>query len=64
MIKNSKLLNLFDRQKLSLKESLKIFESLWKEAVAFKVLPSKDPLEGLDSDIKTAKILNQCLKNS
>lgn len=63
MIKNPKLLKIFKKEKLSFKVAMRIFESLWKEALSLKVLPSKNPLEGIEVDIKVAKILNSCLKN-
>jgi len=53
-----------DEGKLSFKQSLKLFTSMWNEAVELGVLPSGDPLEGIDVDIKIAKALNSCLKSS
>jgi hypothetical protein len=44
--------------------SLKIFASMWDQAVKLGVLPPKDPMEGIETDIKIAGILNSCLKNS
>jgi hypothetical protein len=38
--------------------SLKIFEALYREAVALGVLPSADPLEGIEVDIHLAEVLN------
>jgi len=64
MIKNPKLLKQFDKEKLSYKEALKLFEAMWNEAVTLKVLPAKDPLEGIEKDFKIARILNSCLKKS
>lgn len=63
MIKNPKLLKIFEKEKLSFKTSLKLFESLWKEALFLKALPLKNPLEGIEVDLRIAKILNSCLKN-
>ena len=68
MIKNPDILEQFEKQrireeKLSFEEALKIFEAMWKEGVNLGVLPPKDPLEGIEVDIKIARILN-CLKNS
>ncbi len=69
MIKDASILKKFEDD-LSRKEgplpyskSLKIFEHMWKEALNLKVLPSKDPLEGIDVDIRIAKILNSCSKS-
>jgi len=39
-------------------ESLKLFEEMWMEGIQLGVLPLKDPLEGIEVDIRIAKILN------
>ncbi len=36
---------------------LRIFEALWQEAVDLGVLPSKDPLEGIEIDLRLAERL-------
>lgn len=41
--------------KLSRKAASRIFEGMWKEAVRLGVFPSKNPLEGIDVDIKIAR---------
>lgn len=69
MIKKPKLLRsledkLLKKEKLNLKDSLRLFEEMWKEALALKVFPLKNPLEGIEVDLKMAKILNSCLKSS
>ncbi len=51
-------------EQISLEEALKIMDSLWREGVKLGVLPPKDPLEGIEVDIKVASILNSCLKES
>ena len=63
MIKDARTLIKFKREqakkeKNSYLDSLKIFEALWKEGVSFGVLPLKDPLEGIETDIRIARILN------
>ncbi|MBE0478637.1 hypothetical protein IBX65_05910 [Candidatus Aerophobetes bacterium] len=68
MIKNADTLERFydkmiKEEKLSFKQALAIFEAMWQEGVSLGVLPPRDPLEGIDVDIKVARILN-CLKNS
>ena len=50
--------------KLPFHQSLKLFTALWKEGVKLGVLPPKDPLEGIEIDIRVAKVLNSCLKKS
>ena len=67
MIKNPKTLEKFEKiyikeTNLTFKEKLKIYENLWAEALFMKVLPSKDPLEGIEIDIKIARILNSLHK--
>jgi len=63
MIKNPKTLEKFEKKNiketnLTFKEKLNIYENLWTEALLMKVLPSKNPLEGIEIDIKVARILN------
>jgi hypothetical protein len=69
MVKNSKILQEF-MNTLSRKEgplpfshSLKLFTSMWLEGISLGVLPPKTPLEGIETDIKIAGVLNSCLKN-
>ena len=68
MIKNPELLkNLEDsfiknEGKLPFDRAIKLFTSMWNEGLKFGVLPSKDPLEGIDVDIRIAKVLNSCSK--
>jgi hypothetical protein len=69
MIKNKELWESFQKkmlknEQISLEEALKIMDSLWREGVKLGVLPPKDPLEGIEVDIKVASILNSCLKES
>ncbi len=69
MIKNVHLIekmekDFISRQKLSYKQSLHIFESMWDEAVRLGILPPIDPLEGIEVDIKIAKVINSCSKKS
>ncbi|MFH2011759.1 MAG: hypothetical protein ABIJ37_03490 [Pseudomonadota bacterium] len=69
MIKNPELLKKFennlirDEGKLPFHQSIRLFTSMWNEGVKLGVLPPKEPLEGIDVDIKIAKVLNSCLKN-
>lgn len=65
MIKNRRILDDFEKaqirkERLTYRKSLKLVESLWKEGMAMGVLPPKDPLEGIETDIKLARILNRC----
>jgi hypothetical protein len=38
--------------------NLQIFEALWKHAVDLGILPSRDPLDGLEIDVRLAEALN------
>ena len=67
MIKNTDILKelekkIIAKEKLSFLEALNLFEAMWEEGVSLGVLPPKDPLEGIDVDIRIAKIL--CSKSS
>ena len=63
MIKDSGLLEQFEREQLKKENldydsALKIFEGMWLEGMAMGVLPLKDPLEGIEVDIRIARMLN------
>jgi len=45
-------------EKLDIKKKFKIVEALYKEAVALGVFPLKDSLEGLEVDIRIARVIN------
>lgn len=70
MIKNAPLLKemedaiLKKEGRLPFNYSIHIFESLWNEGVKLGVLPPRNPLEGIEVDIKIAKTLNSCLRKS
>lgn len=70
MIKNPGLVKHFedeflkDQGKLSYGQSLKLFTAMWREAVSLGAFPPQNPLEGIEADIKIARILNSCLKRS
>jgi hypothetical protein len=70
MIKNLKKFQAFSEAlskttgPLPYHKALRIFTSLWMEGVSLETLPPKDPLEGIETDIRVARILNSCLKNS
>ncbi len=53
---------LIRREKPDLKRNLKIVEALYQEAVSLGVFPLKDPLEGLEVDIRIAKVINSVQK--
>ena len=49
---------LLERENLSHKEALRIYEAMHKEAVSLGVINSKNILEGLEVDIGIAKAIN------
>ena len=68
MIKNHHLLQKLEKkfisqEKLPYKKSLRLFEAMWEEGVLLGVLPPADPSEGLEVDIRIARILNSCSRN-
>ena len=69
MIKNVHIVEQLEKEfiskeRLSYTQSLKTFESLWVEGIKLGILPPKEPLEGIEVDIKIARVLNSCLKKS
>lgn len=63
MIRDAEFLAEFDRdqiraERLTYLEALAIFEAMWQEGMALGVLPLKDPLEGIEVDVRIARILN------
>jgi len=69
MIKNHQLLQKLEKEfisqeKIPYQKSLRLFEAMWAEGVLLGVLPPGDPSEGVDVDIRIARILNSCSRNS
>ena len=63
MIRNTNLVWKFEREQIRKRkpdyfENLRIFEGLYKEAVHLGIFPLKDPLEGIEVDVKLARALN------
>jgi hypothetical protein len=67
MIKNPELLKSFEdhfirgKGRLSFTQAMVLFSDMWKEGLRLGVLPLKDSLDGIEVDIKIAKVLNSCL---
>ncbi len=68
MIKNSHILREFEDSlarkegQIPIQKAFNIFSAMWKEAMTLGIIPFKDPLAGIEVDIKVARILNLCLK--
>ena len=64
MVRNKRKLNKFyqeliEKENISHKEALSIYEALHKEAVSLGVINSKNILDGLEIDIRIAETLNR-----
>jgi len=70
MLKQCELLRKFEDDfirgagRLSFEQASKLFAGMWEEGLGLGVLPPKSPLDGIEVDIRMARILNSCSKNS
>jgi hypothetical protein len=63
MLKHAHMLQEFEESRLRRESpdyfrSLRVFEALFEEAKALGVLPPHDPLEGIEVDIRVAKVMH------
>lgn len=63
MIKNREVLQEFEdetakRENVDVLKNIRIVEAMYREAVLLDAFPLKDPLSGIEIDIKIAKVLN------
>ena len=64
MIKNPKrlqeLMDTLSREEgpLPFPDALKLFTSMWLDGIKMGILPAKRPLEGIETDIHIAAVLN------
>ena len=63
MIRNARLLEKFEKEQIRKSKpdyfkNLRIFESLYEEAKHLGIFALKNPLEGIEVDIKLARALN------
>jgi len=63
MVKDTRKLDAFEKEFLKsentdLKKNFKIIEALYDEAVALGALPLENPLEGIEVDIRIARVIN------
>jgi hypothetical protein len=63
MIKNTIMLEAFERELIKKEQvdvlrNFRIVDAMYEEAVALGALPLKDPLEGLEVDVRIAKAVN------
>lgn len=67
MVKNKRKLNRFykklmEKENISYKKALSIYEALLREAISLGAINSKNILDGLDVDIRIAKAINGLAK--
>jgi len=63
MIKNRRMVDLLENSLarasvVDYQRNLRISEALYRHACLLGVMPVKDPLDGIDSDIELARIIN------
>jgi hypothetical protein len=51
-------LTLLKDEKIDIRRNFRIVEALHKEALVLCVLPPKNPLDGLDVDLRIARVIN------
>ena len=57
-------IELLRNENLGLAKKFKIVEALYEEDVALGVFPLKDSLEGLEVDIRIAKVINSVSRDT
>jgi hypothetical protein len=45
-------------------QAIRLYESLWREARQLGIMPGSDPWEGIETDLRLARILATCSSNS
>jgi transcriptional regulator with XRE-family HTH domain len=51
-------LDFLKKEKVDIVRNFQIVEALYKEAVTLGIIPPKNPLDGIDVDLKIAKVVN------
>lgn len=68
MIRNNEFqkfeMELLRKEKLDIKQNFKIVEALYHEAVALGIIPFKNPLDGIEVDIRIARAINRVSKTA
>jgi hypothetical protein len=57
-------IEILKNEKLDIRKKFEIVEALYREAVALGVFPLQDSLEGLEVDIRIAKVVNSVSKDT
>ena len=53
---------MIEQENLNIRQKFKIINALYEEAIALGALPLKNPLEGIDIDIKIVRVVNSVSK--
>ena len=68
MIRNNEFqqfeMDFLRKGKLDVIRNFKIEEALYQEAVSLGIIPLKNPLDGLEVDIKIARVINSVSKTA
>jgi hypothetical protein len=51
-------MELIKREKVDIKRNFHIVDALYQEAVTLGIIPLKNPLDGIEVDLKIAKVVN------
>jgi len=69
MVKNRKILQLWEdnrlkNSKIDIYQNFNIIDALHNEALELNVFPLRNPLEGLEVDIRVAEVINSVPKSA
>jgi hypothetical protein len=63
MIRNNEFqkfeMELVKREKVDIERNFRVVDALYKEAVTLGIMPLKNPLDGIEVDLKIAKVINR-----
>jgi hypothetical protein len=63
MIRNNEFkkfeMELVKREKVDIERNFRVVDALYKEAVTLGIIPLKNPLDGIEVDLKIAKVINR-----
>jgi hypothetical protein len=51
-------MELVKREKADIERNFRIVDALYNEAVTLGIIPLKDPLDGIEVDLRIAKVVN------
>ena len=57
-MKRKRGLDLLKKEKVDIARNLRIAEALYREAVTLGIIPLKEPLDGIEVDLKIARVVN------